>query len=108
MVCRPWTAISLGAYQKLQEASIFRRARYLSAVSGGGYLAAGLAISDALCAEELRGVEPEPWQRGSAEESRLRENLSYLAPGGRGRAWLFANLAYGLILNVTPLVLSSF
>ena len=34
---------SLGVYQRLAEAGIFQRARFLSAVSGGSYLASGLA-----------------------------------------------------------------
>jgi Patatin-like phospholipase len=99
---------SLGVYQRLAEAGIFQRARYMSAVSGGSYLAAGLAISRALSAEGLQDATPHPWTRGSAEEGRLRRNLSYLAPGVKGRIWLFANVLYGLILNLTPLLLSAF
>jgi Patatin-like phospholipase len=99
---------ALGVYQRLAEAGIFHRARYLSAVSGGSYLAAGLAISRALSPERLQEAEPRPWTRGSPEEARLRRNLSYLAPGAKGRMWLFANLLYGLILNLTPLLLAAF
>jgi hypothetical protein len=99
---------SLGVCQKLIDEGILERARYLSAVSGGSYLASGLAISNALCPDELREEEPRPWARGSPEEERLRGNLSYLAPGGRGRLWLFANLLYGMALNLTPLVLSAY
>ena len=97
---------ALGAYQSLSERGIFQRARYLSAVSGGCYLAAGVAISHAMSSHDAR--DPAPWGRGSPEESRLRRNLSYLAPGGQGRLWLAANLVYGLILNLTPLVLGAF
>lgn len=99
---------SLGVCQRLIENGIFERARYLSAVSGGSYLAAGLAISDALCPNDLRSQGPRPWARGSPEEETLRGNLSYLAPGGRGRLWLFANLLYGIVLNLTPLVLGAY
>lgn len=99
---------SLGVCQRLIENGIFERARYLSAVSGGSYLAAGLAISDALCPNDLRSQGPRPWARGSPEEESLRGNLSYLAPGGRGRLWLFANLLYGIVLNLTPLVLGAY
>ena len=97
---------SLGVYQRLAEAGIFQRARYVSAVSGGGYLACGLAISHARSARPT--ADPQPWGRGSAEESRLRQNLSYLAPGGTGRAWLLTNLLYGLLLNLTPLILGAY
>jgi hypothetical protein len=99
---------SLGVCQRLIEAGILKRASYLSAVSGGSYLAAGLAISHAECPKELRGAEPPPWGRQSPEESELRRNLAYLAPGGVGRLWLFANLLYGLILNLVPLVLGAY
>lgn len=97
---------ALGAYQSLAERGTFARAHYLSAVSGGCYLAAGVAISHALSTPDPR--DPAPWGRGSPEESRLRRNLSYLAPGGQGRLWLIVNVIYGMILNLTPLVLSAF
>jgi len=101
-------AFSLGVCQRLIEAGIFRRASHLSAVSGGSYLAAGLAISNAECPPELRDAEPPPWGRLSPEERELRQNLSYLAPGSTGRLWLFANLLYGLLLNLIPLVLGAY
>lgn len=101
-------AYSLGVYQRLAEDGLVVRARYLSAVSGGGYLAAALAISHALSPPELVAHGPAPWCRRSPEEDRLRRNLAYLAPGNAGRLWLAANLAYGLILNLLPLLLSSF
>src|SRR5262249_23503543 len=70
-------------------------------------LASGLAISHAQPQAD-RESSPPPWSRGSAEEGHLRKNLSYLAPEGGGRLWLFANLLYGLILNLTPLVLGAY
>lgn len=98
----------LGMCQHLDEARILHRARYLSAVSGGSYLAAGLAISHALCPEDLRDERPRAWGRGSPEEARLRRNLNYLAPEASGRLWMFANVLYGLLLNLIPLVLGAF
>ncbi len=99
---------SLGVCQRLAEQGLIERAHYLSAVSGGSYLAAGLAISQANCPPSLEGVEPLPWGKGSPEEAQLRRNLTYLAPGSKGRIWLFANLLYGLFLNLVPLVFSAF
>lgn len=99
---------ALGVCQRLDEGDILKRARYLSAVSGGSYLAAGLAISHALCPQDLRDEHPRPWGRGSPEEARLRRNLSYLAPEASGRLWMFANVLYGLVLNLIPLVLGAF
>lgn len=99
---------SLGVCQQLIAAGILQRASYLSAVSGGSYLASGLAIAHAECPKPLRGEQPPPWGRGSPEEAELRRNLAYLAPGSSGRLWLFANLLYGIILNLIPLVLGAY
>jgi hypothetical protein len=99
---------SLGVYQRLAEAGIFQRARFLSAVSGGGYLACGLAISHATFDARNAHGHPPPWWRGSPEAASLRRNLSYLAPEGEGRLWLGANLLYGVILNLAPLVLGAY
>jgi Patatin-like phospholipase len=102
-------AFSLGVCQRLIEEGTLARAKYLSAVSGGGYIAAGLAISHAEDRRsEAEAGERPPWGRDSPEETSLRRNLSYLAPGSRGRLWLGANLLYGLILNLTPLVLAAY
>jgi len=102
------STFSLCVVQRLIEAGYFERARYLSAVSGGSYIAAGMAISRARCPEELEAAIPPPWGRGSPEEAQLRRNLSYLAPGGKGRLWLFANALYGLALNLIPLLLGAY
>jgi hypothetical protein len=99
---------ALGVYQQLAEQGVMSRARYLSAVSGGCYIAAGLAISHALSPVELCKEGPRPWAHNSPEELRLRRNLTYLAPGSKGGIWLFANLLYGLVLNLTPLLLGAF
>jgi hypothetical protein len=99
---------SLGVCQRLMETGELQRAQFLSAVSGGSYLAAALAISNAEAAKDPNVSDSQPWSRGSPEESELRQNLSYLAPGGTGRLWLGANLLYGVILNLLPLVLGAY
>jgi len=101
-------SFSLGVCQRLIEAGILKRTRYLSAVSGGSYLAAAMAISNAQAPGSSHPADPSPWSRGSPEESELRRNLSYLAPGGTGRVWLAANLLYGILLNLLPLVLGAY
>lgn len=105
-------AFGLGAVQRLQDGadgpSIFERSRYLSAVSGGGYVAAGLLVAHASSSEEALGQGPPPWARRSPEEEHLRKNLEYMAPGSAGRAWFGLNLAYGLILNLAPLLAGAF
>jgi hypothetical protein len=101
-------AFCLGAYQALSRQGLFQRARYLSAVSGGSYIAGALTVAQGKSdAEALRG-EAAPWSRGSPEEWYLRRNLSYLAPGLSGRLWLVVNFVYGLLLNLLPLVIGSY
>lgn len=91
-------AFCLGAYQALSRQGLFQRARYLSAVSGGSYIAGALTVAQGKSdAEALRG-EAAPWSRGSPEEWYLRTHLSYLAPGLTGRLWLVVNFVYGLLL----------
>jgi Patatin-like phospholipase len=97
----------LGLVQHLAEAGVLRRTRYLAGVSGGSYLAAAMAISHAYCPPDLWEADPPEWAQGSPEESHLRRNLSYLAPGSLGRMWLFANALYGLLMNLLPLVLAA-
>jgi hypothetical protein len=101
-------AFCLGAYQALSRQGLFQRARYLSAVSGGSYIAGALTVAQGKSdAEALRG-EAAPWSRGSPEEWYLRTHLSYLAPGLAGRLWLVVNSVYGLLLNLLPLVVGSY
>ena len=101
-------AFCLGAYQALSRQGLFQRARYLSAVSGGSYIAGALTAAQGKSdAEALRG-EAAPWSRGSPEEWYLRTHLSYLAPGLAGRLWLVVNFVYGLLLNLLPLVVGSY
>jgi hypothetical protein len=101
-------SFSLGVCQRLIEAGILSRADYISAVSGGSYLAAAMAISNARAGEDPHLSDPPPWSRGSPEESELRRNLTYLAPGVSGRLWLGANVLYGIVLNLVPLVLAAY
>jgi hypothetical protein len=68
--------LGLGALQMAEESGVFGKARYLSAVSGGSYIATAF-----VAARAQRGLLPasvSPWGRGSGEEAHLRRNLSYL------------------------------
>jgi hypothetical protein len=101
-------AFCLGAYQCLSWKKVFERASYVSGVSGGGYLAGALAVALAESDETTLKADPPVWGRGSAEERHLRNNLSYLAPGAKGRIWLGVNFALGLVINLVPIILGSF
>src|SRR5438128_1879328 len=63
-------AYNLGALQAMQEAGAFHRARYMTAVSGGSYMAATHAIVAAYSGNLLPDVPV--YAQGSPEEQYLR------------------------------------
>jgi len=68
--------LGLGALQMAEELGVFGRAKYVSAVSGGSYIAT--AFIAARAQGENGDDSVKPWGRGSGEEAHLRRNLSYL------------------------------
>lgn len=94
-------AFSLGALQQLRKAGKVDEATYLAAVSGGGYLAAGWALS----AAKNPHASPEPWTPGSPEERWFRNHSSYLIPDLKGGLAGIFRLLAGLVINVLLVVL---
>ncbi|MGH2830612.1 MAG: patatin-like phospholipase family protein, partial [Actinomycetota bacterium] len=92
-------AYNLGALQVLREQGIFDRARYLSAVSGGSYIAAAFAMTQAESDRDLIQQTPE-FARGTPEEEYLRNRSSYLAPGLAGKARAALQAILGLTINL--------
>lgn len=92
-------AYNLGALQVLKERGVLDRAQYLSAVSGGSYIAASHAIV-------ARYSEPgtldgeDVFARGSPEEQYLRNHSTYIAPGFSGKVNLVLRLFGGMALNI--------
>lgn len=107
-------SFGLGALQQLQKAGLLRgpkRARYLSAVSGGSYItgAVTLAAVGALPGEE--GGErvvaaPDPFAPGSPEEGYLRNHTTYLTHGPGGSIAFVWRLLMGITINVAFLGLA--
>jgi hypothetical protein len=115
---------NLGALQVLRSHGVLAKTKYLSAVSGGSYIAIAHAITvDRTLAQgpsDLLPGDPDappledreafffdglaPWAPDSPEEQHLRDNTSYLAPGAVGKIWLAANLIYGMIRHLLPFV----
>jgi hypothetical protein len=98
-------AYNLGALQALQKdgnEGVLQKATYLSAVSGGAYIAAAYALVDtdtAPRARETFGSQP-AFAPGSPESEYLRNRSSYLAPKVRGKVRLVLRLLTGLSVNV--------
>lgn len=90
-------AYSLGGLQALQDKGILARAEYLSAASGGGYLAAGWALSDAMSPAVAKDRS---WSQGSPEERWLRDHSSYLVPDLLGGLKGVGRLLGGVLVNV--------
>ena len=100
-------AFCLGALQRAQATGFLGEVHHLSAVSGGGYIAAARAITNTYSPPETM-ADLQTWAPGSPEAQYLRANSDYLAPGTKGRLWFLLNALWGLLLNLTPLVAASF
>jgi hypothetical protein len=104
-------AYSLGALQVLQQRQELQRARYLSAVSGGSYIASAFTLAakvdgtdDSVAGALGIGVDgdvrKQPFAPGSPEEQYLRNRTTYLAPTGVERIFFIYRALLGLAFNV--------
>ena len=93
-------AYNLGVLQVLRERGELAKATYLSAVSGGSYIAGAFAIVETETADhDLFDTEP-PYSRGSPEEAWLRNHSNYIAPGFAGKVRLLLRLLVGIATNL--------
>jgi hypothetical protein len=105
-------SFNLGALQLLQKRERLEQAKYLSAVSGGSYIAAAFAMvaknvdtgppdppGDDSSPALVRSDSP-PFYERSPEEQYLRNHLSYLAPQGRGKLMMVWRIFLGLFVNL--------
>ncbi|MGZ4676744.1 MAG: hypothetical protein ACXV8Y_09465 [Acidimicrobiia bacterium] len=90
-------AFNLGALQSLEHSrradttTEIEHAQFLSAVSGGSYIATAWVTA--------RRRRADAWSRMSEEEDYLRRHSSYLAPGMPGKLWAFTRFMFGTIVN---------
>ncbi|MCP4303964.1 MAG: hypothetical protein GY788_03600 [bacterium] len=107
---------SLGALQALTQQGEFQKARYLSAVSGGGYVAASYATvakTSSVPVPLEPGGSEDPWifqpetagQAGSPEARYLRNNSSYLLPSVGMYLWGIWRILLGLTMNLIGIAL---
>jgi hypothetical protein len=99
-------AFNLGALQSLQDKGRLSEARYLSAVSGGSYIASAFCMVaqtpgvKGLDQDVFNEKDGQPFAPGTPEEQYLRNHLSYLAPDMTAKVYLGLRLAAGLLVNV--------
>ena len=102
-------AFTLGALQTLQSQGKLAEARYLAAVSGGSYTAAGFAMVAKTPREpgdeddsdpELVNSAAPAFHRGSPEEQYLRNRSTYLAPTGLDKFRVALRMLLGLLWNL--------
>lgn len=92
-------AYNLGVLQELSNQGVLSRADYLSAVSGGSYIASAFATVTRHSAPELLAVQP-GFAPGSPEEAFVRNRCSYLADGMNGKVRLVVSVVLGILANV--------
>jgi hypothetical protein len=92
-------AFNLGALQALDAAGVLRRADYLSAVSGGSYIASAYAVASRHSDPDLLARQP-AYAPGSPEERWLRNHCSYLTDGVADTLRVVATAVVGLIANL--------
>ncbi|MDQ1625904.1 MAG: hypothetical protein QOJ49_1402 [Actinomycetota bacterium] len=99
-------AYVLGGLQRLGrpengKPSWYSEADFVTAVSGGSYMASSFAMLN----HDLTGDLP-PYAAGSPEEHRLRAHTRYLVEDPRVAAVGIVSILYGLLLNLLPLLAS--
>lgn len=111
-------SFNLGALQALQEKGLLKKSRYLSAVSGGSYIAAAFCMvrktwtpgqaqppgTDDSDPNVVTDRYP-PFFPGSPEQQYLLNRSSYLAPDGKGKAAFGFRLLLGLGFNMLVVAL---
>ena len=93
-------SFNLGALQAFDEEGVLSSARYLSAVSGGSYIAASYAIVSS-SSRPSPPVNPSRYAPGSPEEHFLRNHSAYLGPAGlSGKLWMILWTVVGAAVNL--------
>lgn len=89
----------LGALQVLRDEHVLQDTEYVSAVSGGAYIASAFAIAAARSDSDTLP----PFAPGSVEEEHLRNHSSYMAPDAAGKALLLLRIVGGALRHLVIL-----
>jgi hypothetical protein len=92
-------AFNLGALQSLDEAGVLRPADYLSAVSGGSYIASAYAVASRHSDPALLARQP-AFAPGTPEESWVRNHCSYVTDGVADTLRVVAVAVVGFLANL--------
>lgn len=94
-------AYNLGALQVLREEGVLDEADYVSAVSGGAYIASSFAtVASESPQQSLTSNDPPVYAPGSPEERHLRNNSSYMAPHLGGKLHLLTRFVLGMAVQL--------
>lgn len=104
-------AFNLGALQALQSEGVLKKSSYLSAVSGGSYIAAAFSMvaKTNKNSDETRDSDPDlikelaPFSYDSPEEQYLRNRTTYLAPSAMDMVGVTGRIVFGLLFNLALL-----
>ncbi|HUZ40846.1 MAG TPA: hypothetical protein VMU68_05590 [Acidimicrobiales bacterium] len=101
-------SFGLGALQGLGRHGLLygpKKAKYLTAVSGGSYIATAFAmISKDYFSSRRLLPEYEPFAHGSPEEQHLRDHTQYLTHGRFGVAAVIWRLFIGIVFNLSMFI----
>ncbi|MDE9367257.1 hypothetical protein PZ938_16680 [Luteipulveratus sp. YIM 133132] len=86
----------LGALQSLMTAGVYRQARAVVGVSGGGYMAAAFHWTG----RTVEDHEQPPFEQGTTELALLRRHTRYLLPRGTEVFRGVMSVLYGVVINV--------
>lgn len=93
--------VGLGFLQALDGAGLYSQTRWLSAVSGGSYMAGAWATARSAPADPAMPLDaPKAWATGSPEVDHMRANLGYLFNRAGGAVGAMATLLVGLAVNL--------
>jgi hypothetical protein len=101
-------SFNLGALQVFMREGIYQKAKVVTAVSGGCYVAAAVAITRSHSDVGALTAALPAFAPGSPEENRLRTHMRYLAPDGRGIAIGALALLFGFVTNLGTVLASCY